>query len=127
VSFAKVAEYQRRGAVHLHAVIRLDGPGGAGEPPPAWASAGLLAGSVRAAAALALATTVRPDGSGLALRFGSQMDVKPIRAASDGDELTAAMVAGYVAKYVTKGDIPGLVLDAAVRSRGHIEASPLSC
>ena len=26
VSFAKVAEYQRRGIVHLHAVIRLDGP-----------------------------------------------------------------------------------------------------
>lgn len=30
VSFAKVAEYQRRGLVHFHAVIRLDGP--AGEP-----------------------------------------------------------------------------------------------
>ncbi|BFO22344.1 hypothetical protein SHKM778_87320 [Streptomyces sp. KM77-8] len=29
VSYAKVAEYQRRGAVHFHAVIRLDGPDGA--------------------------------------------------------------------------------------------------
>ena len=28
VSFAKVAEYQRRGVVHLHAVIRLDDPDG---------------------------------------------------------------------------------------------------
>ena len=28
VSFAKVAEYQKRGAVHFHAVIRLDGPDG---------------------------------------------------------------------------------------------------
>ncbi|MEW3821634.1 replication initiation protein, partial [Pseudomonas aeruginosa] len=26
VSFAKVAEYQKRGAVHFHAVIRIDGP-----------------------------------------------------------------------------------------------------
>ncbi|GAA4063967.1 hypothetical protein GCM10022233_42630 [Streptomyces shaanxiensis] len=28
VSFAKVAEYQKRGAVHVHAVIRIDGPSG---------------------------------------------------------------------------------------------------
>ncbi|GLV75102.1 hypothetical protein Shyhy02_31020 [Streptomyces hygroscopicus subsp. hygroscopicus] len=35
VSFAKVAEYQRRGQVHFHAVIRLDGPEGSNEPPPA--------------------------------------------------------------------------------------------
>ncbi len=26
LSFAKVAEYQRRGAIHFHAIIRLDGP-----------------------------------------------------------------------------------------------------
>ncbi|MCO5967926.1 hypothetical protein NDW01_05900 [Actinoallomurus sp. WRP6H-15] len=34
VSFAKVAEYQRRGVVHFHAVIRLDGPDGPGRPRP---------------------------------------------------------------------------------------------
>jgi hypothetical protein len=34
VSFAKVAEFQRRGVVHFHAVIRLDGPGGPSSPPP---------------------------------------------------------------------------------------------
>ena len=28
VSFAKVAEYQKRGTVHFHAVIRIDGPEG---------------------------------------------------------------------------------------------------
>ena len=27
VSYARVAEYQRRRVVHFHAVIRLDGPG----------------------------------------------------------------------------------------------------
>ena len=32
VSFAKVAEYQRRGVVHFHAVIRLDGPDGPTTP-----------------------------------------------------------------------------------------------
>ncbi len=41
VSYAKVAEYQRRGVVHFHAVIRLDGPAGPataaclGQPGPA--------------------------------------------------------------------------------------------
>ncbi|WNM36445.1 hypothetical protein RKE30_07285 [Streptomyces sp. Li-HN-5-11] len=36
VSFAKVAEYQKRGAVHFHAVTRLDGPEGGDTAPPAW-------------------------------------------------------------------------------------------
>ena len=35
LSYAKVAEYQRRGLVHFHAVIRLDGPDGPTDPPPA--------------------------------------------------------------------------------------------
>jgi hypothetical protein len=34
VSFAKVAEYQRRGVVHFHAIIRLDGPAGPVTGPP---------------------------------------------------------------------------------------------
>ena len=34
VSFAKVAEYQRRGVVHFHAIIRLDGPTGPTPPHP---------------------------------------------------------------------------------------------
>jgi len=38
VSFAKVAEYQRRGVVHFHAVIRLDGPDGPTSTPPGWAT-----------------------------------------------------------------------------------------
>lgn len=32
VSYAKVAEYQRRGVVHFHAIIRLDGPAGPTTP-----------------------------------------------------------------------------------------------
>ncbi len=33
VSYAKVAEYQQRGLIHFHAVIRLDGPAGPYTPP----------------------------------------------------------------------------------------------
>ncbi|WP_448329880.1 replication initiator [Streptomyces sp. DSM 41534] len=34
ISYGKVAEYQRRGAIHFHAVIRLDGPDGPDTPTP---------------------------------------------------------------------------------------------
>jgi hypothetical protein len=48
ISFAKVAEYQKRRAVHFHAVIRLDTATacscpGCVLPPPEEFSAGLLA------------------------------------------------------------------------------------
>jgi hypothetical protein len=35
LSYAKVAEYQRRGVVHFHAIVRLDGPAGPASTPPA--------------------------------------------------------------------------------------------
>ncbi len=34
LQYAKVAEYQTRGLVHFHALIRLDGPDGPGSPAP---------------------------------------------------------------------------------------------
>src|ERR1035438_2263291 len=46
ISFAKVAEYQRRGLVHFHAAIRLDGPGGPSTPPPAWVTLDLLTAAI---------------------------------------------------------------------------------
>jgi hypothetical protein len=46
VSFAKVAEYQRRGAVHFHSIIRLDGPAGPSTTPPAWATLDLLIAAI---------------------------------------------------------------------------------
>ena len=35
IRYVKVAEYQARGVVHFHAVIRLDGPGEDYQPPAA--------------------------------------------------------------------------------------------
>ncbi|MFH0517228.1 replication initiator [Streptomyces sp. M41] len=105
VSFAKVAEYQKRGAVHFHAVIRIDGPEGGDTPPPAWATPELLTDAIRAAA-----TAVRVDGPVIDGRthtftFGRQLDVRTIRSAdfNDGQELTERAVAAYIAKYATKG------------------------
>jgi hypothetical protein len=50
VSYAKVAEYQRRGVVHFHAIIRLDGPAGPTTAPPAWATVALLTAAIDQAA-----------------------------------------------------------------------------
>ncbi|MGC4999126.1 replication initiator protein RepSA [Streptomyces sp. DT195] len=103
VSFGKVAEYQKRGAVHFHAVIRFDGPDGPATPPPHWATGDLLDAAIRAAAAR-VAVDVDPAGDQPArtLRWGEQIDVRPIRAFGDGAEITEQAVASYVAKYATK-------------------------
>ncbi|MEU6365309.1 replication initiator protein RepSA [Streptomyces sp. NPDC046931] len=103
VSFGKVAEYQKRGAVHFHAVIRFDGPEGPDTPPPAWATLELLADAIRAAAAR-VTVDVPPVGDQPArtLRWGTQLDVQPIGAFGNGEEITEQAVASYVAKYATK-------------------------
>ncbi|MFE0523330.1 replication initiator [Streptomyces sp. NPDC058954] len=105
VSFAKVAEYQKRGAVHFHAVIRLDGPEGGDTAPPAWASVELLADAIRAAATAARVAGPEIGGRAHSFVFGRQLDVRPIRSADfdDGQELTERAVAAYIAKYATKG------------------------
>ncbi|MEU4927837.1 replication initiator [Streptomyces yokosukanensis] len=105
VSFAKVAEYQKRGAVHFHAVIRLDGPGGGDAVPPAWATAELLTDAIRAAATKLRVDGPVIDGRALTFAFGRQLDVRTIRSAdfNDGQELTERAVAAYIAKYATKG------------------------
>ncbi|ALO95032.1 Replication initiation protein [Streptomyces hygroscopicus subsp. limoneus] len=105
VSFAKVAEYQKRGAVHFHAVIRLDGPQGGETAPPAWATAELLTDAIYAAATAARVDGPEIDGRPHAFVFGRQLDVRPIRSAdfNGGQDLTERAVASYVAKYATKG------------------------
>ncbi|MFC9930248.1 replication initiator [Streptomyces sp. NPDC127190] len=105
VSFAKVAEYQKRGAVHFHAVIRLDGPGGGHTPPPPWATAELLTDAIEAAVGKARVDGPLLDGRAHTFAFGRQLDIRTIRSAdlSDGQELTERAVAAYIAKYATKG------------------------
>ncbi|MBF9073178.1 replication initiation protein [Streptacidiphilus sp. NEAU-YB345] len=105
VSFAKVAEYQRRGLVHFHAVIRIDGPAGGTTPPPAWATADLLSDAIRAAAMNARVPGPVVDGTAYAPVFGRQLDIRTIRTADfeGGTDLTERAVASYIAKYATKG------------------------
>ena len=110
VQYAKVAEYQVRGAVHFHALIRLDGPctrdGFARAPRVVDAT--VLGDLVRAAAASVRLTVpgVDADDPARLLAFGRQLDARPVRSQRRTDDpdraLSPEQVAGYLAKYATK-------------------------
>ena len=126
VAYAKVAEFQARGAVHVHAVIRLDGPDGPDTAPAGGATAQRLAEAVARTAARVAVTVAGPDGRELIVRWGEQVDIRPIpRNANVGDADRTA-VAGYLAKYATKDAGVGGGLDRRIRVQGVIERSELS-
>jgi hypothetical protein len=106
VRYMKVAEYQARGAVHFHAVIRLDQAPPRDDPeqvapPPEGFTAELLAEAIKAAAAtVAVPYPPVEEGPVRLARWGEQLDVRDVTR--DGTELSAEAVAAYVAKYATK-------------------------
>ncbi|MEU0152952.1 replication initiator [Micromonospora fulviviridis] len=107
LSPGKVAELQARGAVHFHAIARLDGvdphDSDAVVPPPAGFTVDDLVDAFRhAAAQIAFHTPPHPDRpEGWLITWGEQLDIRPITTGLDGD-VTDGMVAGYLAKYATK-------------------------
>jgi hypothetical protein len=109
ISYAKVAEFQRRGAIHFHAVIRLDAATecrcpGCLAPPPEPFTAALLKDALRQAVpAIRVPCPPLEDGPDRYARWGEQLDVHKITTNSDqACELSAEQVAGYIAKYATK-------------------------
>jgi hypothetical protein len=108
VSFAKVAEFQRRGLVHFHALIRLDGPGENYPPPAIPVNVDQLTEAIRAAAGETNLITepYTPGGPVWELRFGGQLDIRPVHGQAQRDASTGPMhpemVAAYIAKYATK-------------------------
>lgn len=127
ISYAKIAEYQRRAAVHVHAVIRLDGTAGPDMPPPPWATADMLTDSVRsAAAAVRLYTPYSAALGEYELIWGAQLDARPLRAFDTPDALSDDAVAAYVAKYVTKSATETAAgLDHRITSRHDIQTAPV--
>jgi hypothetical protein len=110
VRYVKVAEYQARGIVHFHSLIRLDAAtddGSYAPPPPDW-TVERLSAAVKSAAAKASVPAPVPGGRPLLMVFGEQTDVRPVLD-GQGDALTRDKVANYIAKYATKtADAPGL-------------------
>jgi hypothetical protein len=109
VAYAKVAEFQRRGAIHFHAVLRLDAatdcrcPGCLAAPPEPF-TAGLLEDALRQAVPAVRVPCPSVDGGPERYaRWGEQLDVRNITTGEDqAEELSAEQVAGYIAKYATK-------------------------
>jgi hypothetical protein len=131
ISFAKVAEYQKRGAVHFHAIIRLDAATACTcqayvAPPPSEFTADLLERAVRQAAATVAVPCPLVDedqGATLIARWGEQLDVRHITESGEEGELSGEQVAGYVAKYATKAtEALGVTLDHRI---GEVELEDL--
>ena len=122
IRFVKVAEYQARGVVHFHAVIRLDAPGVDYQPPTASYTADLLCDAIdQAAAAVALAA--EHGDQVVMLGFGAQTDRRPLRRdtiVSTGKPLDAEAVANYIAKYATKTLTAPGVPDTRIRHATEI-------
>ena len=119
LSYAKVAEFQRRGLIHFHAIFRLDGidlvhPERTVAPHPAF-TADVLADVIRQAADATWFATVshpaKPNGWDIA--WGAQVDPRVVRLTDDG-EITDVAVASYLAKYATKSTEPVGVLPARI-------------
>jgi hypothetical protein len=102
VSYVKVAEYQHRGLVHLHVLMRLDRrmPAyrtGEVHPPDRRFTTQLLEDALHGAAAAVKVQA--PDELGAdTIRWGNQLDVEQLT----GDDKQRRQRAGYLAKYSTK-------------------------
>src|SRR3954447_15955032 len=100
VSYVKVAEYQRRGLVHLHVVMRLDRAmpryrAHEVRPPTAQFSVELLERAIRATVEAVDAPLPAGFGGGR-VRWGGELEIRPL------DGPVRREVAGYLAKYATK-------------------------
>jgi hypothetical protein len=137
VSFTKVAEYQHRGLVHFHAVVRLDATPPDDQPdailPPRQGfTADLLTAAIRLAAhggavnghAVPAATAPVPGVAGHSERratWGKELDLRPIHQPGPG-ATTAEQVAGYIAKYATKGtESFGAALDRRIHNLRQLD------
>ncbi len=111
LSYAKVAEYQQRGLVHFHALVRLDGRDPT-DPDRILTPAGVTAASLAqllttAAQATTFSTPAHPQRrEGWSMAWGTQIDTRVVRLApadlDDRGEVTSTAVAAYLAKYATK-------------------------
>jgi hypothetical protein len=113
LSYIKVVEFQRRGSVHLHALVRLDAKDDELSPPPPTFSAELLAVALEVAARRVSAPCVGSnDDVGSRVRWGRELDVAVVTDEQAGRRQAAA----YLAKYSTKSTDEHGVLDHRLRA-----------
>jgi hypothetical protein len=112
LSYAKVAEYQHRGVVHFHLLIRLDGhdptdPSAILSPLPSITVAHLEAAMAEAVADTSFVTAAHPRRrDGWPIEWGQQLDIRRVLLAAtdlaDDGQITTTAVSAYLAKYSTK-------------------------
>jgi hypothetical protein len=106
VSYTKVVELQARGLVHVHAVMRLDGPDGPDTPPGLDVDATQFGALIEHAARAVYLDVTPAVFKARRLAWGDQIDVRPITSTAARDartgEVHPELVAGYLAKYLTK-------------------------
>ena len=129
ISYAKVAEFQRRGVVHFHAIIRLDGPGDEYADTPARLADVDTERSSLGRSETRVSASIWGPIAAWRLGFGEQLDVRLIRQTETDDRdvrgpVTAGMVAAYIAKYATKA-AEDFGLDNRIRSAAAAEAAGL--
>jgi hypothetical protein len=105
VSYVKVAEFQRRGALHFHCVLRLDALTDEGElevPADRYGAQLLIDAAIAAARHVSVLSPTPADDPGAAreIRWGTQVEVRKLDTRGSAEE--AARCAGYIAKYATK-------------------------
>ena len=119
LSYIKVVEFQRRGLVHLHVVVRADGAAGPTERPPSWLGSAVLARAVEGAVANSVVAVPGTPNSALRrARWGTQVDVRVLDPGREGD---SGGIAAYVAKYATKTADGSGSLAYPIRSRAEVE------
>jgi hypothetical protein len=108
----KVAEFQRRGLVHFHIVLRADGAGEPFSPPPSFLTTSLLTYVITAVVRSFSLAVAHGD-----VRWGRQLHVADASALNRDD----MRIAAYVAKYATKTTDGSLDFARRFRSRAEIQ------
>jgi hypothetical protein len=132
VSYVKVAEYQRRGSLHFHLVVRLDAAQTRDqaervESPPADFGCELLEEAIRAAVAEVTVLSPAPEGDAgttqRLIQWGREVEVQSIAA---GEGVDPRACAGYIAKYATKSTeaVGGLVYPLEAGDIGGLKVRP---
>ena len=116
LSYVKVVEFQRRGLIHLHLVIRLDDPENISLGPCIRVDPAQIELALRIASRQ-VKVHVGPTDAGHTITWGNQIDTRVI------DPNESGRVANYIAKYATKSACDSGALDHRFRSAQAIEDS----
>ena len=124
LSFARVAEFQRRGVVHLHAILRLDPL----DQRPLALDVNDLTSALRSAATKVWAPIERDVSEQPAsAKWGHQLDVRTVNVDLNNTSGTSARaIANYLAKYATKSADELGVLDQRLTGLDDLKTRDVS-